>query len=300
MPVSEFVSTQRAVETEANLIQQDTLERLILAVQKAFSGWSTAAAINRHLVELANLELLTTSSLIHTVAVEFAELNAADKTKLVTQVNKALGPLGSIKESTKNMRTGGVNLISREFRRLSSQNLLDKDIQQALIGTRQAKFQDGLLSTISRSAGVNARTASKIGVEVGKEQAREQDPEIIGYQWVSTLDGRTSTVCMQLNGTKYYYNRSGFKPLPPAHPNCRSTTQPLYKNPSKNEPVETLQSWAKNNPKELKEAMGPGRYKLYTEGKLKIERFNDVAITPLTLKELKVKNAKAAERADLL
>ena len=300
MPVSEFVSTQRAVETEANNIQQDTLERLIIVVQKAFAGWSTAAAINRHLMELANLELLTTSSLIHSIAVEFAELSATDKTKLTTQVNNALGPLGSIKEGTKNMRVGGVNLISKEFRRLASQNLLDKDIQQALIGTRQAKFQDGILSTISRSAGVNSKTASKIGVEVGKEQARMEDPEVIGYQWVSVLDGRTSTTCMQLNGTKYYYSRSGFKPFPPAHPNCRSTTQPLHKDTSKNEEVETLNEWAKNNPEELKEAMGPGKYKLYTEGKLKIERFNDVAVTPLTLEELKAKNARAAERADLV
>ena len=299
MPVSEFVSTQRAVETEADSIQQDTLERLIIAVQTAFAGWKTAAAINKHLIRLANLELLTTSSLIHSIAVEFAELNATDKTKLTTQVNKALGPLGTIKESTKNMRVGGVSTISKEFRRLASQNLLDKDIQQALIGTRQAKFQDGLLSNIARSAGVNARTANKLGVEIGKEQTRTADPDIIGYQWVSTLDGSTSTTCMQLNGTKYYYNRSGYKPFPPAHPNCRSTTQPLYKNTALNEEVESLNSWAKNNPKELKEAMGPSRYKLYTEGKLKIERFNDVAITPLTLKELKARNANAAARADL-
>jgi len=299
MPISKIVSTQRAVETEADKLQQDTLENLIKIVQAAFAGWATSTAIHKHLVELANLELLSVSSVIHTLAVEFAELDATDKTKLVTQVNKALGPLGTVKESTKNMRLSGVNLISREFRRLSSQNLLDKDIQQALIGTRQAKFQDGILSTIARSAGVNSRTASKIGVEVGKEQARKDDPTIIGYQWVSVLDSRTSTTCMQLNGNKYYYKRSGFKPFPPAHPNCRSTTQPLHKNPALNEEVETLNSWAVNNPKELKEALGPSKYKLYTEGKLKIERFNDVAVMPLTLKELKARNIKAAERADL-
>lgn len=299
MPISEIVSTQRAVETEADQIQQDTLENLIKVVETAFAGWATAAAIHKHLVELANLELLTTSSLIHSMAVEFGELNAKDKARLTTQINNMVGPLGSIKESTKNMRIQGVNLISREFRRLSSQNLLGKDIQQALIGTRQAKFQDGLLSTIARSAGVNARTASKIGVEVGREQARQADPDIIGYQWVSTLDGRTSSTCMQLNGNKYYYARSGFKPMPPAHPNCRSTTEPLYKNASLNTKVETLDSWAKNNPKELKDALGPSRYKLYTEGKLKIERFNDVAVQPLTLKQLKARNAQAAERANL-
>jgi len=206
MPVSQFVSTQRAVETEADHIQSDTLKELIKIVQIAFVGWKTQTAIHKHLVELANLELLSTSSVIHAIAVEFAELNATDKTKLTTQVNKALGPFGTIKEGTKNMRVGGVNLISKEFRRLASQNLLDKDIQQALIGTRQANFQDGVLSTIARSAGVNSKTSSKIGVEVGKEQAREEDPDIIGYQWVSVLDGSTSTTCMQLKERKYNKN----------------------------------------------------------------------------------------------
>lgn len=300
MPVSEVIATQRALETEAALIQEDTLQRLIAVVQAAFTGWATAAAIEKHLVELANLELLTTSSLISTLALELAELNASDKAKLVTQINEVVGPLGTVKESTKNMRQGAVSLISKEFRRLSGQGLMDTDIQKALIGTRQANYQDGVLGTVARSSGINARTAGKIGVEVGREQARQADPDIIGYQWDSVLDGSTSSTCLQLNGTKYYYTRSGFKPMPPAHPNCRSTTHPLYKNASLNKEVETLASWAKNNPDELKDALGPSRYKLYTEGKLKIERFNDVAVQPLTLKQLKERNASAAEKAGLV
>ncbi len=300
MAVSDFVATQRAIETEAAKIQQDTLERLLLVVQQAFTGWSTASTINKHLIALANQELLTTSSLIHAMAVEFAEFETTEKTKLVTKINKAFGPLGAVKESTSNMRKGGVALISTEFRRLASQGLATKDVQEALIGTKQAKFKDGVLNVIARSAGINSRTSSKLASEVGKEQARTKNKDIIGYQWVSVLDNSTSTTCMQLNGTKYYYDTSGYKPLPPAHPNCRSTTQPLYKDTSKNEEVESLSSWAKDNPIELKEALGAGKYKLYKEGHLKIERFNDVAVTPLTLAELKIKNANAAKKAGLL
>lgn len=45
------------------------------------------------------------------------------------------------------------------------------------------------------------------------------------YQWASIMDSRTSQVCWSRNGNIY---EVGNGPLPPAHPNCRSRTFPLY------------------------------------------------------------------------
>jgi hypothetical protein len=45
------------------------------------------------------------------------------------------------------------------------------------------------------------------------------------YQWASILDSRTSEVCRTRDGNIYVV---GEGPLPPAHPNCRSRTFPLY------------------------------------------------------------------------
>ena len=46
---------------------------------------------------------------------------------------------------------------------------------------------------------------------------------VIGHEWVSKIDSRTSDVCKGLDGTTYIYNEGGPILFPPAHPNCRST-----------------------------------------------------------------------------
>ena len=44
------------------------------------------------------------------------------------------------------------------------------------------------------------------------------------YEYVATLDSKTSNVCKRLDGRKFQYNRG---PTPPQHFNCRSTTVPV-------------------------------------------------------------------------
>ena len=44
------------------------------------------------------------------------------------------------------------------------------------------------------------------------------------YEYVATLDSRTSPICKRLDGRKFAYNKG---PTPPQHFNCRSTTVPV-------------------------------------------------------------------------
>ena len=44
------------------------------------------------------------------------------------------------------------------------------------------------------------------------------------YEYVATLDSRTSAICMRLDGQEFEYNKG---PTPPQHFNCRSTTVPV-------------------------------------------------------------------------
>ena len=44
------------------------------------------------------------------------------------------------------------------------------------------------------------------------------------YEYVATLDSRTSGICKRLDGQKFEYNKG---PTPPQHFNCRSTTVPV-------------------------------------------------------------------------
>ena len=60
------------------------------------------------------------------------------------------------------------------------------------------------------------------------------------YEYVATLDSRTSNICKRLDGRKFKYNKG---PTPPQHFNCRSTTVPVvdYEGLSKRKGFEDLQ-----------------------------------------------------------
>lgn len=59
------------------------------------------------------------------------------------------------------------------------------------------------------------------------------------YEYVATLDSKTSNVCKRLDGRKFQYNKG---PTPPQHFNCRSTTVPVvdYEGLSKRQGFEDL------------------------------------------------------------
>jgi len=59
------------------------------------------------------------------------------------------------------------------------------------------------------------------------------------YEYVATLDSRTSGICKRLDGRKFAYNKG---PTPPQHFNCRSTTVPVvdYEGLSKRKGFEDL------------------------------------------------------------
>ena len=59
------------------------------------------------------------------------------------------------------------------------------------------------------------------------------------YEYVATLDSKTSNVCIRLDGRKFQYNKG---PTPPQHFNCRSTTVPVvdYEGLSKRKGFEGL------------------------------------------------------------
>ena len=59
------------------------------------------------------------------------------------------------------------------------------------------------------------------------------------YEYVATLDSKTSNICKRLDGRKFAYNKG---PTPPQHFNCRSTTVPVvdYEGLSKRKGFEDL------------------------------------------------------------
>ena len=94
-----------------------------------------------------------------------------------------------------------------------------------IIGTNSANFKDGLLQVTRNSASRMVRTAINHVSNVAKDRLYKENIDLIShYEWISTLDSRTSDICTSLDGNIY---RVGKGRLPPAHPNCRSTTSPV-------------------------------------------------------------------------
>jgi len=82
---------------------------------------------------------------------------------------------------------------------------------------------------VSKDIKTMVRTSTNHTATLARESTlRENDDIVIGYKWISTLDGRTSTVCQSLDGTIFKFSdKKQNKIKPPAHPNCRSVTSPV-------------------------------------------------------------------------
>lgn len=94
-------------------------------------------------------------------------------------------------------------------------------------GTRINQYKDGVLEISRRGAQAMVRTAINHTANTAKEELFKANEDVIkSVRWVSTLDGRTSQICIGLDG-KVFPVKQGRRP--PAHINCRSTTVPVTK-----------------------------------------------------------------------
>lgn len=188
------------------------------------------------------------------------------------------------------------------------------EILKTVRGTRANKYTDGILATTNRNAATVVRTSVQHAASMARmETWKANEDIIIGYRWVATLDGRTSSQCRDLDGR--FFN-IGEGPMPPIHMNCRSTAVPeideKYGNneapvrASMNGPVngkQTYYDWLKTQPRAFQEdVLGIKRSKLLRDGGLTSKRFADLNMgrnfKPLTLKEMQVKEPLAFARIE--
>lgn len=181
-------------------------------------------------------------------------------------------------------------------------------------GTKANQYRDGILATTNRHADAIVRTAVQHAASVARFEAWKQNSNVVtGYRWVSTLDGRTSTICRTLDGQVF---KIGKGPMPPAHIRCRSTTvaeldarfkflQKGRQRASKDGPVdgsETYYSWLQKQPANFQDdVLGPVRGNLLRNGGLDAKRFAQLNLDrnfkPLTLAEMRKKEPLAFQKA---
>lgn len=267
------------------------------------------------LQELSDEETQFESEAIKTATIGVAVKEAANGwARAVRNPIQATGEL--LEPFIKDLSSRQVTRIEKQMRISLSQGRTISQTVRAVRGTKKNNYRDGIL----RKNWEDARTVIRTSTQHVSTQARvatwEANKDIIdGYQWVSTLDGKTSKVCRSLDQQVF---EIGNGPLPPIHPNCRSTTVPYFKDDielwdkdatrsAETGPVQVSTSyyeWLKRQPAAFQDdAIGPTRGKLLRGGGLSAKEFADLQLDrnfqPLTLEEMRKLKPNAFDKANI-
>jgi hypothetical protein len=201
-------------------------------------------------------------------------------------------------------------------------------IVKRIRGTKAKGYSDGLIEIDRRQLETIVRTAVSHTAGYVRDQFMEANADIIkAQQWSSTLDTRTSEICVLRDG-KSYESKSPYKPvghnLPwlggpgRAHFNCRSSSVPITKSwaelggpdlpsftPSQRASMDgavpadqTYGAWLKKQSAARQdEVLGPVRGALFRRGGLPVEKFANDKGRWLSIPELKARDAAAFKAA---
>lgn len=170
--------------------------------------------------------------------------------------------------------------------------------------TKEFERHSGYAKTLARTLINNTATIAR------GEVIKENSDIIDGYQWVATLDKRTTIICGSLDGQIFEWNDKN--PKPPAHYNCRSTIIPVIneefdlgrdiqtQRPAKSasgiEQVNSgtnYETWLKRQPKRFQvEILGKDKADIFRRGNVSLDKFIDERGRPLTLEQLRKLDAQ--------
>lgn len=205
-----------------------------------------------------------------------------------------------------------------------SQGLSNQQIIQKIKGRKSLNYSDGMLQTERYAIERQVRTArSHISNTIYHETYKA-----LGYthvKFVSTLDGRTSAICMHYSDRVYKIDEP--HPKPPLHPNCRSVLVGVGEDGelSGNRPFVSDVRKVKDLPKDQREGkigqvsanttfkdwfgqqgdqfqkewLGAKRFKLYSEANYSLEKFTDPLGRQYTLAELRMLDEKTFKELGL-
>lgn len=182
-----------------------------------------------------------------------------------------------------------------------------------IVGTKKNNYSDGQLDISRRHAATIVNTSTQHVANSARQEVWEKNSDVvIGYHWLATLDRRTTTQCKSLEelyGSGKDYFKPGQGPVPPIHPNCRSTTIAKFDSKydflddgatrassgTENKEVDanlTYYSWLKSQPASFQNtALGVQRATLFRKGGLSAKRFAELNLDrnfkPLTLQQMR-------------
>lgn len=187
---------------------------------------------------------------------------------------------------------------------------------RSIRGTKAANYADGLMATSRRSVEAIVRTSvTHVANQAQMESFKRNSNIIRGWQFVATLDSRTTLICAAHDSEIYPL---GEGPMPPLHPNCRSTITAVTKsfdemgldrkdytadqrasldgqitNPG------NFEKWLKGKDEAFQNGLlGKTRADLWRDGKFSLSDFVKDRNTVISLDELTAKNTTLTAVAD--
>lgn len=132
-----------------------------------------------------------------------------------------------------------------------------------LLGTDRLNNRNGLTARWN----AQARTVIDTLFQHVASMVQERTAEILfsHYRWVSVLDNKTTPICTSRAGKIYEYGKG---PLPPAHPDCRSHTEPVDDDAT-DDNEDSYFDWLRRQPAAFQDdILGPRRGKAFRENRM--------------------------------
>lgn len=125
------------------------------------------------------------------------------------------------------MSSGRITRIEQQIRLGMVASETTDQIVSRIRGTKALQYRDGIMDVSRRSAQSMVRTAVSHVSNVASQETWKANAHIVkGWQFLATLDGRTTVTCAGLSGQFFPI---GEGPIPPRHIRCRSVSVPVTK-----------------------------------------------------------------------
>lgn len=308
-------------------IVETLAKRLVQIDERGFdTGPATTKRLKRMLEEVRALNAAVYKSLsgeLETELVKFAAAEAAAQqgalqaalvvelgTKLPTPARLAAivteTPIQGylLKPWVQGMEKARMDRIEQQIRIGLLEGEGTDKIVRRIRGSKAAGYRDGILDKSRRSTQSLVRTAvNQVSNVAAQETWKANSKYIKGWQFLATLDSRTTVTCAGLSGQVF---EIGTGPMPPRHIACRSISLPVTKSfremgLNKDEVPKgtrasmdgqvagdtTFKDWLLRKGDGMQDkVLGPTRAKLFRDGKLDLDQFIKADGTVLSLDEL--------------
>lgn len=339
---------QRKIRALLNKIQEDILDQMRKAriddAVRAETKAKRLATLFEEVKIVLNTEFKVVNKVMRTDLAALARIAAEDASASINAI------FGGVELAQPNLSASFMKSIAKdlifgtpadEWWEQQANSTRNRFMQQLRLGLAQGETVDEMVTRVVGRAARDGRPAIAGVMDLTRQQAEmlvrtavvstsnrarqeslNDENMVKGWQWVSTLDSRTTPICRALDGKQWdkEYNPIGHDmafPGPVAHIGCRSTQIPVlvsYSELVEDKEVAAIldtlsvdnstrasmggqvdggmnyDQWLKEMEAEkegfAKDMLGPARYDLWKKGKLSMEDMVGQNGRELTLEEL--------------